>query len=101
MSPFTMYMTSSLGSTWNSLLPARPRATKATVSAVCHRMRTGFGEATIAAMTSARLIELRFSIRGSSTSHLAQARVQPIAEPVAEEVEGEHHEQDGQPRHHR
>ncbi len=36
-----MYMTSSLGSEWNSLLCLRPRATKATVSGACHRMLTG------------------------------------------------------------
>src|SRR5438876_7298501 len=58
MSPLTMYMTSSLGSTWNSLRPTRPRATNAIVSAVCHRMLTGFGEPLIVAITSAKLMEL-------------------------------------------
>src|SRR5262245_17278185 len=62
MSPFTMYMTSSLGSMWNSLRPSRPRATNATESAVCQRILTGRGELLMVAMTSAKLIELRFII---------------------------------------
>src|ERR1700736_2455197 len=41
MSPRIMYMTSSLGSTWNSLRPSRPRATKAMESAVCHSTLIG------------------------------------------------------------
>src|SRR5215510_902701 len=36
-----MYMTSSLGSRWNSLRNSRPRATKATLSGACHRTVLG------------------------------------------------------------
>src|SRR4026208_653197 len=41
MSPLIMYMTSSLGSTCNSLRPSRPRATKAIESSVCHSTLIG------------------------------------------------------------
>src|SRR6185503_16449461 len=41
MSPLIMYMTSSLGSRWNSLRNSRPRATKATLSGACHRTVLG------------------------------------------------------------
>src|SRR4026207_1090361 len=41
MSPLIMYMTSSLGSTWNSLRPSRPRAPKAIESSVCHSTLIG------------------------------------------------------------
>src|SRR5690242_8416608 len=51
-----MYMTSSLGSVWNSLRPLRPRATKAMVSGVCQRMRTGFTVLRTLSPSSARLI---------------------------------------------
>ena len=50
-----MYMTSSLGSEWNSLLCARPRATKAMVSGACHRMLTGLTLFLMPSETSARL----------------------------------------------
>src|SRR5688572_26791903 len=42
MSPRIMYMTSSLGSLWNSLRPTRPRATKAIESGACQSTFTGF-----------------------------------------------------------
>ena len=42
MSPLIMYMTSSLGSTWNSLRPSRPRATKAIESSVCQSTLMGW-----------------------------------------------------------
>src|SRR5262245_26043107 len=41
MLPLIMYMTSSLGSRWNSLRNSRPRATKATLSGACHRTVLG------------------------------------------------------------
>src|SRR6266850_1840886 len=41
MSPLIIYMTSSLGSRWNSLRSSRPRATKATLSGACHRTVLG------------------------------------------------------------
>src|SRR4026207_1531590 len=41
MSPLIMYMTSSLGSTWSSPRPPRPRATKAIESSVCHSTLIG------------------------------------------------------------
>ncbi len=51
MSPLIMYMTSSLGSLWNSLRNSRPRATKATLSGACHRTVLGRPEARIVLMT--------------------------------------------------
>src|SRR3989442_5763305 len=59
MSPLIMYMTSSLGSTWNSLRPSRPRATNATESGVCQRMLTGLGDSLLAAMMRPKLMALR------------------------------------------
>jgi len=49
MSPLIIYMTSSLGSLWNSLRNSRPRATKAMLSGACHRTVLGRPEARIAA----------------------------------------------------
>src|SRR6266849_463194 len=34
-------------------------------------------------------------------SELAELRIEGVAQPVAEQVEGKHHEQDGEPREHR
>src|SRR5437588_594990 len=53
-----MYMTSSLGSAWNSLRCARPRATKATVSGACQRMLTGLTLFPMPSETSASRIVL-------------------------------------------
>src|SRR6266436_4047852 len=53
-----MYMTSSLGSAWNSLRCARPRATKAMVSGACQRMLTGLTLLRMPSETSARLTAL-------------------------------------------
>src|SRR5688572_2756769 len=56
MSPRIMYMTSSLGSTWNSLRPSRPRATKAIESSVCQSTLTGFVAPAISAVMRSRSI---------------------------------------------
>src|SRR5207244_398756 len=70
-----MYMTSSLGSAWNSLRPARPRATKAMVSGACHRMLTGLTLLLMPSETSARLTALS-SAMGSlvSTDHVVDCK---------------------------
>src|SRR5579883_2931596 len=55
MSPLSISITSSLGSMWNSLRPGRPRATKATLSGACQRMRTGLTLRRMPSVTSCRL----------------------------------------------
>src|SRR5512143_3765593 len=57
MSPRIMYMTSSLGSTWNSLRPSRPRATKAMESSVCQSTLIGRVAFAMSAVISSRSIE--------------------------------------------
>src|SRR6185503_73681 len=56
MSPLIMYMTSSLGSTWNSLRPSRPRATKAIESSVCQSTLIGRVAPAIRAVIRSRSI---------------------------------------------
>src|ERR1700730_11633116 len=51
MSPLIMYMTSSLGSLWNSLRCSRPRATKAMLSGACQRTVLGREELRMVVMT--------------------------------------------------
>src|SRR6267142_524520 len=58
-----MYMTSSLGSAWNSLRFWRPRATKAMVSGACQRMLTGLTLLLMPSETSARLTALSSVMR--------------------------------------
>src|SRR5258708_3279596 len=58
-----MYMTSSLGSAWNSLRCVRPRATKAMVSGACQRMLTGLTLLRMPSETSARLTALSSVMR--------------------------------------
>src|SRR5215467_4098419 len=72
MSPLIMYMTSSLGSEWNSLRPTRPRATNAIVSGACHRMLTGL---TLFAMPSET--SLRLTALSSDTVSLIKSSVSP------------------------
>src|SRR2546426_646477 len=62
MSPLIMYMTSSLGSLWNSLRNSRPRATKAMLSGACQRTVLGRPEALMAVMTCPRLTAFSSSI---------------------------------------
>ena len=51
MSPLIMYMTSSLGSLWNSLRNSRPRATKAMLSGACHSTVFGRPDSRMRLMT--------------------------------------------------
>src|SRR4029453_5710999 len=62
MSPLIMYMTSSLGSLWNSLRNSRPRATNAMLSGACHRTVLGRPEARMLLMTCPRSIAFISSI---------------------------------------
>src|SRR5260221_9373599 len=64
-----MYMTSSLGSAWNSLRFRRSRPTKAMVSGACQRMLTGLTLFPMPSETSARLTAL-----SSATLALAPVR---------------------------
>src|SRR5215831_8669299 len=54
MSPLIMYMTSSLGSSWNSLRNSRPRATNAMLSGACHSTVLGRPELRILVTTCPR-----------------------------------------------
>src|SRR5207247_1615373 len=96
MSPLIMYMTSSLGSLWNSLRNSRPRATKAMLSGACQRTVLGRPECLMVAMTCPRLTAFSSSIallprvlrRGSKRPDRAQAcdlrvvEAQPFAQDI-------------------
>src|SRR5947207_10971890 len=62
MSPLIMYMTSSLGSLWNSLRNSRPRATKAMLSGACQRTVLGRPELRMVVMTCPRSTAFTSSI---------------------------------------
>src|SRR5262245_65674566 len=66
-----MYMTSSLGSRWNSLRNSRPRATKATLSGACHRTVLGRPESRMLDITCPR--STAFSSSMSKDSSLPEA----------------------------
>src|SRR6185295_16285458 len=66
MSPLIMYMTSSLGSEWNSLRNSRPRATNAMLSGACHSTVLGRPELRMVVMTSPRLTAFTSSMESSS-----------------------------------
>src|SRR5262245_17960973 len=68
MSPLIMYITSSLGSTWNSLRPARPRATKAIESSVCHSTLIGLVAPAISLVIWSRSIARMAFMPSSSRS---------------------------------
>src|SRR6266849_8569145 len=69
MSPLIMYMTSSLGSTWNSLRSSRPRATKAMESAVCQSTLIGRVALAMTAVISSRSMgRMAFRSMGVSSS---------------------------------
>src|SRR5260370_18495857 len=69
MSPLIMYMTSSVGSTWNSLRPSRPRATKAMESAVCQSTLIGRVALAMTAVISSRSMgRMAFRSMGVSSS---------------------------------
>src|SRR6185436_16447475 len=53
-SPLIMYMTSSLGSLWNSLRNSRPRATNAMLSGACHSTVLGLPDALMLLITCPR-----------------------------------------------
>src|SRR5262252_939358 len=62
-----MYMTSSLGSRWNSLRNSRPRATKATLSGACHRTVLGRPEPRMLDMTCPRSTAFSSSMSKNSS----------------------------------
>src|SRR5262245_50646470 len=62
-----MYMTSSLGSRWNSLRNSRPRATKATLSGACHRTVLGRPEPRMLDITCPRSTALSSSMSKDSS----------------------------------
>src|SRR3954463_10208379 len=74
MSPLIMYMTSSLGSLWNSLRNSRPRATNAMLSGACQRTVFGRPDALMLVMTCPRLTAFISSMRSSpERAELAEA----------------------------
>src|SRR5215467_15805303 len=75
MSPLIMYMTSSLGSEWNSLRPTRPRATNAIVSGACQRMLTGLTLFAMPSETSLRLTDLSSVMEFLRVTEIVSARV--------------------------
>ena len=66
MSPLIMYMTSSLGSLWNSLRNSRPRATNAMLSGAYHSTVLGRPEPLIVVMTCPRLTAFSSSMANAS-----------------------------------
>src|SRR5687768_6141015 len=70
MSPMIMYMTSSLGSLWNSLRNSRPRATNAMLSGACHSTVLGRPEPRIVFITSPRLTAFMSSMAALSPQFL-------------------------------
>src|SRR5262249_20683484 len=75
MSPLIMYMTSSLGSLWNSLRNSRPRATKAMESGACQSTVFGRPELRIEVMTCPRST----AFISSMTSSLDQEQLRGVA----------------------
>src|SRR5436309_8574906 len=77
-----MYMTSSLGSLWNSLRNSRPRATKAMLSGACQRTVLGRPEFLMVVMTCPRLTAFTSSIASFSSRRADDSeRAQP-AQPL-------------------
>src|SRR5687768_14695788 len=66
MSPLIMYITSSLGSLWNSLRNSRPRATNAMLSGACQSTVLGRPEPRIVFITSPRLTAFMSSMAALS-----------------------------------
>src|SRR5829696_874939 len=91
MSPLIMYMTSSLGSLWNSLRNSRPRATNAMLSGACHSTVLGRPELLMVVMTCPRLTAFISSIGRASDR---AGRTEPgdllvvEAEPRAQDLRG-------------
>src|SRR4030095_10295099 len=76
-----MYMTSSLGSRWNSLRNSRPRATKATLSGACHSTVLGRPEPRMLELTCPR--STAFSSSMATDSFLPEAlggQARPLGE---------------------
>src|SRR2546428_2138990 len=84
MSPLIMYMTSSLGSTWNSLRCSRPRATNAMLSGACQSTVLGREEWRMPLMTwprsTARISAMVHRVVSRVAQHAARiaARVRPL-----------------------
>src|SRR5262245_66596949 len=76
-----MYMTSSLGSRWNSLRNSRPRATKATLSGACHRTVLGRPEPRMLDMTCSRSTAFSSSMtKNSSLTEVLDGQARDIGE---------------------